>query len=488
MMIDRDEQRIRNAFSQIPVDTESLERKVRENMNTRKMIKPTPLKRAGFIMAASIAIMILISGTVYAAATMGVFERFMAGQDPAFAEIVTPVETYTIEQGVRVDIIAAQTFGYNAIVYLSVQDISGQNRITEYVNIIPMLDIPRNSERLMGVSVIGGHEPLYFDKETNTAYFQLEFQDHVLIPNIVDIIINNIRFETRHTEVEFPVALSSITEAPLIPNLANFSNPETPTWCADYILAPTMGEGFPPLPCGGWISNVAIINRSLHVQLASHRVHITETGERSVLGAVSSGVMLAGPQGEWVAPISHTFLDVDAELNMLPRYLQQTMPLEELLEWLNSAPYHLMEIVFPIDVNALESYSLTLTGMFEHSIAGNWTMTIDTGETNARVRTAQGVVTIGNAIAESVFVTPLGVSFTGYVDGGINDGAASFRGRAVFIETPAGNILVHAYPSVGFSHMYGENTTFNGFARADAPIDVMEVTAVIIGDIRIPVV
>ncbi|MCL2404839.1 MAG: hypothetical protein FWC92_04745, partial [Defluviitaleaceae bacterium] len=210
MTIDRDEQRLKNAFSQITVDTQSLERKVRENMNIRKIVKPTRLKRAGFIVAASIAIMLLISGTVYAA-NRGIFERFMERQNPIFGEVVTPVEMYTVDQGIRVDVIAAQTFGYNAIIYLSVRDITGQNRVTQHANIIPWIDIPRDENRFVGVGTFGAFEPLYFDAETNTAYFQIEVNDVTVIPNVFDLLIHEVRLESRSTEVDFPVALSSLT-------------------------------------------------------------------------------------------------------------------------------------------------------------------------------------------------------------------------------------------------------------------------------------
>jgi len=486
MMRDRDEQRIRNAFSQIQVDTQSLERKVIENMNIRKVIKPTRMKRAGFIIAASVAIMLLISGTVYAA-NMGIFERFMERQDPVFGEVVTPVEMYTVDQGIRIDVIAAQTFGYNAIIYLSVRDITGQNRVTEYANIVPWLDIPRNNERFFGVGTFGSFEPLYFDAETNTAYFQIEVNDVTTIPNVFDLLIHEVRLETRRTDIDFPMALSSITEAPLIPNVANFSTPESPSWCADYILVPTMGENFPALPGDGWISNVAIINGNLHVQIVTPRVEVTETGARNSNGSVISGAMLTGPDGEWVMPISNTFLQVDANLRALSVDEQRTMPMDELMDWLNySFAYHLTEVVFPINVMALDSYSLTLSGMFEHSIAGNWSMTVDTGEASD-VRYATNTMTIGNATLNSVTVTPMGVSFSGIIDGGIGDGVAAFTGRSVWIETPDGNILVHELPGVGFSEALDHDTTFNGFARAESPIDVANVTAVLIGDLRIVV-
>jgi len=487
MMIDRDEQKICNAFSQIQVDINSLERKVRENMNTRKIVSPKPLRRTGFVAAATVAILIFLSVSVYAAAALGVFDRFMEEHDPVFGEVVEPVEVYEDDQGIRIDVIAAQAFGANAIMYVSVRDVTGQNRITEYTNIFPMLDIPRDEERVFSVGTMGGHEPLYFDAETNTAYFQVEFQDVVDIPNTFDIVISDVRFESRRVEIDFPVALTSLSEAPMVPNPSHIPNLDFPTWCAPYILAPSMGENFPALPGDGWISNVAIINGNLHVQLITPSIEVSERGGWNVNGYSFSGATLSRPDGEWVMPISQSFTQVDENLQSVSRYDQQNMSEEDWIKWHRNALYHLSEVVFPIDVTALETYSLTLSGSFEHSIAGDWSMTVCTGESSTQMRTSTDVVAVDRAIVESVMVTPLGVSFSGIVNGGIDEGASSFRNRSVYIETPGGVILIHEFPSVGFSHMYGENTTFVGFARGELPIDVYDVTAVIIGDVRIAV-
>ena len=488
MRNNRDEQLFRDAFSQIQVNTNSLERKVRENMNIRKVINPVPLKRTGFAMAASIAIMLLISGTVYAAVTLGVFERFIIEQDPAFGEVVTPIEISAIDQGIRIDVIAAQSFGYNAIMYLSVRDISGQNRITEHANLIPTLNIPRDDERFMGAAIMGGHEPLYFNKETNTAYFQIEFQETASIPNSIDIIINEIRFDMRRTEADFPVALSSITEASTIPNPQYFSNPEFPTWSAERILTPTRGESFPDLQGDGWISNVAIMNGHLHVQLVTPRGGMPEAGGgRNTHGTTISGAMLSTSDGEWVAPVNQTFLELDKNLRALSISEQQNMAINDRIDWASAFPYQLMEVVFPIDITALDSYSLELLGMFEHSIAGNWSVTIYTNESDEQVRSSTGTITMGYAVIESITVSPLGVSFSGSINGGISAGVSSLGGNSVSIETPAGNILIIENPSIGFSEMYGEDAVFNGFARAELPINVTEVSAVMLGDTRIVV-
>jgi len=471
MKLDHDELRLYNAFAQIQTNTESLERKVRANMNIRKVIKPTPRKRVGLLAVALIAVMML-AGTVYAAVNMGVFERFMAEHNPDFGQVVSPVEMYTIDQGIRVDIIAAQQFGNNAIMYVSVRDISGQNRVTPYASITPVLRTTFSEDRLGFGSINGSMEALYFNQETNTAYFQIEFHQDTPFTDVMELIIHNIELESRRTEAPFPVALSDMTAAPTMPN-PDLLPAEFVTWCAEYILVPTRGGNFPALQNDAWISNIAIMNGYLHVQTAAPW-HIG-----------MPGVTLTCPSGEWVMPTSHTLLQVDENLQILDRESFMDMCPYEVRALFESS-YGLIEVVFPIDIAALDFYSLTLLGHFESNIQGDWSMTINIDASDSQVRSLVEEVAVRYAIVESVMVSPLGVGFNGRVDGDINAGVRSLRG-AVSIETPAGNIVIHEFPMISFSQMYEDNAVFSGFARADLPLDAGEVTAVIIGGVRIPV-
>ncbi|MCL2388684.1 MAG: hypothetical protein FWC89_14225, partial [Defluviitaleaceae bacterium] len=123
MKLDHDEMRINEAFrkfSTMQVDTEKLKKRVGDKMkNNRK-----PRRRIGFVLIAA-AVMVLLAGTAYAAAGLGMFDRFVDQHDAPFINIVEPVEEFMVIEGVRIDIIAAQQFGNQAIMYMSMQDITG---------------------------------------------------------------------------------------------------------------------------------------------------------------------------------------------------------------------------------------------------------------------------------------------------------------------------------------------------------------------------
>ncbi|MCL2436707.1 MAG: hypothetical protein FWD00_01565 [Clostridiales bacterium] len=456
-------------------------------MNT--IIELAPRRRRGFVAVATAACMLLITGSVFAAATLGVFDRFMEERDPRFGQVVTSVEKYVIDQGIRVDLIAAQSFDNSAILYLSVRDVSGQNRVTENLSISPHLDTVHDDTRLGWASISGGQEMMYFDNETQTAYFEILIQGGMPIADVMNVMLKEIVFERSGKEIDFPIALSNMTAAPLIPNPNYITDSQFPTWCPEYILAPSRGENFPAIPGDGWISNVAIVDGQLRVQIAMpHRTEAVH-GMNAVL---ISGVSLTAANGDFIIPVNQTWLQVDAGLQTPSNAERQNMTQDEFAKWAETISYSFMEVVFPIDVRALNSYSLTLLGGVHSSIAGDWSMSVYTGDSSDNIRIMSGTVRKGNALIESVAVSPLGVSFTGTIDGGIDAGVASFTGSAVWLETSQGNILVQEFPGVGFSTMFDDNgtpedTTFDGFARSDSLIDVSAVTAVIIGDVRIAV-
>jgi len=485
MAIDRDEKLIRNAFSQIKVDTRYLKRKVEEDMKFCDMVKPTPRKRAGLFIAASLAVFILLGGTVYAAAVgLGPFDRFMIDHDPAFGEIVEPVEIYKISHGLRLEVIAAQQFGSNALLYVSVQDISGQNRITAYSSMFA--DRPRHEPlddgaELRVIHMGGSTELIYFDEETNTAYFQMEFQQDIAGSGEIELVINEFTFYRGSIAIDFPIQLSHLTQAPTLP----FT-----TWNSDLnkILKPSGPGMFPGLQSGGtdWISGAAIIDDNLHVQLGA-------SGDSSPMM-----LTLTTPNGEMVSPIDQIWVLAG----------QDFQPLEDQVlsgDRTDQIPYRLAEVVYPLNMNALDDYTAQVLGMVHDYVQVNWEVLIPTSDTTNLIRGWEGAKQYRDITFESVSLTPLGVRFAGSKENMYSImvlmGADNAGHIAVYVETAAGTIALQEHPSIGVSmcpnipaYIWDEPAredlvipaVFHGFARAASPIDVESATAVIINGIRIP--
>jgi len=159
--LDKHEQRIHDAFSQIDVDTEGF--KNRLNFSTTASIKK-PVKFPA--VAAAILILVVISVTTYAA--MGGLDRFRYEFDPAFINLATPPSgsTYAESQGIRIEILGAERIHNFTLLYASVQDISGRDRLNRHT--IPVFERGEG-----GTSA----NLLHFDRATNTGYFEIFLSD-----------------------------------------------------------------------------------------------------------------------------------------------------------------------------------------------------------------------------------------------------------------------------------------------------------------------
>ena len=170
--LNKEEQQIHDAFSQIKVDVDSLERKL-ENMSHRNIRRPVRFS----IVAAAILLFIAISGTVYA--TSGGLEQFLSRFNPNFGTFaIAPLEpAYAIDQDIRIEVVGAQQIGHVVLVYVSMQDMSGENRLTRHNR--PDIEIYIHGHIMNGPS---STRSLNFDRSTNTAYFEMIIVGEVGMP------------------------------------------------------------------------------------------------------------------------------------------------------------------------------------------------------------------------------------------------------------------------------------------------------------------
>ncbi|MCL2216237.1 MAG: hypothetical protein FWB91_04360 [Defluviitaleaceae bacterium] len=450
MKLDQSEQRISHAFSQITVDTTNLEAGVKNRLHSG----PKSAPRLRFKIAAALAaLLVLAAGSVYAAVSLGAFDRFIADHNPFFAEILEPVEIYATDQGIRVEVIGAGQFGNSAIVYLSVQDVSGQNRLTERTWMWLNMSMSMNSSGI------------YFNRETNTAYFEYIFTRGATNP--LRLSFDHIIFNDGYEEVAFPISLVELEEA--------FDVIYLPSFNFDYLLLP-QGEGnFPALPSPGcrlwdsseghrqWISNMGIIDGHLHIQTGS--THHPRTGGPSSTVSVE----LLAPGGMPVTDAFHTNFGTNADFQHH--------------EWANGyhgLQYAFIESIFPINIDELEHYTLTLRNHFRYGTEGNWDVTIYFDDTSGQMRKWEGSADIGEFVLEGMILSPLGIRFTGSFE---YHGERVRFGNEIAVETPEG--IIPLRPSGG--SYFPPRWSFDVFAIAHSPIDAASITAVIVDGVRIVV-
>jgi len=497
MMLDHDEKRLHNLFSQIPVDIKSLEMKVEENMNKnlREAFKPTPRRKASVLVAASLLIMLFVAGTVYAATGLGVFDRFITAQDPVFGDIVDPIEIAAEVHGIRTEIIAAQHFAGTTIVYLSVQDVSGQNRLSSESRVF----LNFNRSGLNG-GTSGSSDMMSFDATTNTAYFQaMSIQFGSLDYVKIDSITINFDDGTWFSEpLTMPTSVRQ--NVPVLPMPGDnyfvafpWDNIDIPQW----ILEPALAGQFPELPYSlgrQWISGIDIVEGFLHVQMGMSML----PDDTSVVGRIAYPE-LTTPSGDVITPWGnmsrfftnadlqpiHLFLPIDPDVlaavntaRMAGEILEDVI-LEDVFvanDDVMYAPYMFTDIFFPVNINELELYSLNLAGTCMFGVNIDLGLIINLGS-DEYIRTIANDMPVGDVIVESVAVTPLGIHFSGRFE----PNQFVTVGTEVVLETTLGNIDLGAAQGL----FMGITGTFNCFVGTGSVIDVDSVVAVVIDGVRI---
>jgi len=422
-MMDKDEKQIYEAFSQIKVDASNLERKVLENMDIKKAYKVVSRKKKSFVAAASIAVLMLVVGTVYAATT-GAFDRFMNNHQSAFREVVTPVERYVVDQGIRIEVIATQSFMDNAFFYVSMQDTTGQNRITRDAY------IPARLRSMYGVGIYGtgSSELVYFDDATNVAYFRLWIQNAQGIANEIELVIDAVFLGTPDINTIVEGDWSMVVYTTETSNQVHRWNGEQPLGSGNILNSISLS------PIGvSFVGTAASMD--LAFELFEHSLQL-ETTQGNIL--ILEGV----PQiivSQWYDSLitfngfirSETLINVDEVVSVLigdvgvgVQYIETYTPMFQTRYWSGSK-----EI-------GIQSH-LTFVGLSPHA-----------------------VYFVGSTVYPHLALHLAEFDF--------------------YLETPQGNI------PLSLVEMNVSLPTFDGIISGTMPVDVSMVTAVLMGDIRIP--
>jgi hypothetical protein len=127
----RDEKHIHELFSQITVDSSKLADQVKSRLHEGSVDMPARRRKRWTRSAIAAIVMSFVLVASATAASLGNFDWFIERFNPDFGNIVEPVEIYSEDEGIRMEVIGAQKYDNRAIIYLSLQDRTGQNRLTE---------------------------------------------------------------------------------------------------------------------------------------------------------------------------------------------------------------------------------------------------------------------------------------------------------------------------------------------------------------------
>lgn len=149
-----------------------------------------PMKKIISLVAAAI-LLLATSTIIFAATTGGGLDQFLSRFNPSFGEFaIAPLyPAYTENQGIRIEAVGAQQIGAVVLVYVTLQDISGENRLTRHM--IPDLEIYANGQIINGPR---SSKRLNFDESTNTVYYEMRIAGEARMPrtDTLELIVRGI--------------------------------------------------------------------------------------------------------------------------------------------------------------------------------------------------------------------------------------------------------------------------------------------------------
>jgi len=390
--------------------------------------------------------------------------------NPPFADAIERIMIYSEDQGIRITAIGAGRYENMAIVYLSLQDVTGANRLTESLDFMDGFGISTEESDMMEMQGFSTKKNLlYFDEVTNTVYLEIQIASDTVISDPLSLGTFLIAFEVEnfeHEPVLFSLAdISDVDTIPITPHIANMSST---TWGLngiaepEEILLPGRLADMPTNTESHWISNIGILDGQLRVQ-------IIRTMEE--FGASGGGLSLITPEGEpiYAAFSTHIWLDQEFAPVDLNQYAET---------YGSSPPYYLDESVFNVNIDTLADYILAFTGRVTRGAEGYWRVVAYTADTASQVIALTNDIWVDGNLYEFMTLTPLGLQVMGEF--------TADRGpspEVIYVEIANGLIPLE-----------GGHGSFDAFERrfslnwqTKSPLDVGMATAIIINDLRIPI-
>lgn len=389
-MKDRDERLIETSLSSIEVDKSQIKSKVMEGVKGKRVRKP--LLRSGLAVAMSLFLVVGASATILKNS-----EWFMDKFNPIFRDIVDPIDIYSEDQGIKVELIAGQKYDNNAIVYLSIQDTSGKNRITEETEFGYGLFLGLNSqENSFGYGI--KDRLISFDKDTNTIYYELKISTDMNSPLSESLRLGTSRIYFDRVKYEDELI---VVEEKAIKDSQYFNIEESKIWGGKNLS--NGGEKileigrYSDMPHGNkdqWISNIGIIDGRLHIQVGSNF--------KKDFGPSDPYLSIKDEDGELIRYEKSKIFLTDRKGRILE------------IDEINSdlAEYKYEEFIFPI-VKEREVYEVYSNGYISDGVSGHWEVETDLAKDSKNMKTINRDVDLGNYKLQEISITPLGLKLVG---------------------------------------------------------------------------
>ncbi|MEC1722985.1 hypothetical protein [Schinkia azotoformans] len=474
---DIDEQKIRDMLSQITVDSSKLAEQVKSRLYEDRADMPARHRKRWTRSTIAAIVMSFVLVASATAAVLGNFDWFIERFNPDFGKIVEPVEVYSEDQGIRMEVIGAQKYNNMAIVYLSLQDITGQNRLTEQTDFRDGFSVkmnPQTQETITGVdefisgSVMWKEKMLYFDEDTNTIYYEFNITADPDSPLAEPLKLGSFLIyfnEKAYNDEPISVSLTGIKGAETIPiaKVQFWGGSKMPDDLSSYTEALMPGH-FADMPHGEkdqWVSNIGNIDGKLHVQIGEifNKEFGTSTAELS----------LKDPDGNSIS-YDYSFVLLGDEENDLLNHEKNDYA---------DGVYRYWEFVFPVSTEDLSGYTLCYTGSVFTGVEGSWKVSANLSDSNQNIRTWTNDISVDGHLFEYITLSPLGLQVIGTYQGK----ECMVGDMSIRVETVDGIIPLEG----GGGSQKPDKHTFNSSWNTKAPLDITKVKAIIVNGTRIPI-
>jgi hypothetical protein len=488
-----EETRIRYAFERVHVSAENVMEGVRNKMKEERRMEKEKARglrfrlvvpmAAALIMVFSVTAVLAFGGYDWLTNRQARFDEFVERHNPAFAAVIEPVMGYAEDNGIRVTVYGAQIYSRQAIVYFSVQDVSGTGQLTEASPVFSTMRLFNNptipSEMLWFSANLGYWNEINFleyDEENNKFYFEarqslgtdemvLEFTEIALRATIIEnrpvgvnladaAVVDGIYMSGRENSVALSGSGSQMSSSPMVE-----------------ITRKTLEVGryaeFPHEGGEQWISNIGIIDGRLHVQTEAR---YTQTISSRLVGTVRS-LALIDDDGKMIIP---------------------SLLFRAHITNIDNSSSNIIEYIFDVDIDDLSRYTLVYDGQIIEGITGNWRVDIDLDEVGESIVVAIDI-RLRNHHYTRVFISPLGLRVEGTWTEGTHDTNAlrisrleMLDGTFVSVErgVPGSLVPINGLVSSSLSFSTREVAIMRSF---DRPLDIGKVAAVWINGERIEV-
>ncbi|RRD94873.1 hypothetical protein EII17_06565 [Clostridiales bacterium COT073_COT-073] len=471
---DKNEKIIQSALSQITVDSSQIKDNVKNQLKVNALSdfsETSPYYSRKKIIAAAL-ILFLILGSTVTAAKLGSFGWLMETINPRYREVVEPVEAFSEDNDIRLEIIGAQKYENTAVVYLSLQDISGQKRLTEKSDFSDTLNVattfPKKTSSLkeeVSSSISVGKKLLFFDAENNKLYYEfyISADGYSPLTDNLQISAKVINFDYQPYEGEIPLQSLKLEEnAPIridgkhiISAAWSNEDPGNELWALPLGNPERLTDERGDLK----LSNIGIIDGQLHLQTLS-----PFQGE---FGSKFHSFDLIDPQGNKIEE-EYSFSFVSDNQGTLIHLSKDNF---------DNAINRYNEYVFPIEPNEASSYTIRYSFDVITGTEGEWKVAANLTDSSKQMKRLTNSDNIDGHIFNTIIISPLGLEVHGTYEG--NECQASEM--KLTLETVSGQIPLPSGYGSSYDHRFYYHWKF------DKIIKVEEIKALLVNDHSISV-